>query len=160
MSGSNQIYSLNVPGADNTLGTATDISSLVGKKTFVLAGTYIGKLIVYGSHDGTNYTPIVTFDSGVAVQQTKVSKDLILRFLKVKREAFVSSIVTIRVVGQEACSANSFLAFPTILARAEGSQASFDTWGLIPPTGVSPVLQSWCSGNSMAASSLKEAWTT
>lgn len=138
MSGENRIIVLNVPGANNAFGESSDVSALNGEKTIVLSGTYTGRIIVFGSHDGTNYTPIVTFDSGSGVQQTKVSKDLILKFIKVRRETQTIQNLNVSLVGQETCSENNFLTFPLIPARAEGAQPSFDTWNLVPDTGISP----------------------
>ncbi len=85
--GQNQILALNVPGSDRSDGTPTDVSGLVADKTVEISGTYVGQYVILGSHDGSNYVPLLTFNSGAGVQSVRQTTCVTLKFMKVRRRA-------------------------------------------------------------------------
>ena len=56
--------SMNIPVPSSGFGFAVDVSSLVGEKTVVLSGRYRGAYVLYGSHDGTRFAPLLIFNAG------------------------------------------------------------------------------------------------
>lgn len=85
--GQNQILSLDVPTTDRTDGTSTDVSNLIADKTVEISGTYVGQYVILGSHDGRNYVPLLTFNSGSGVQSVRQTLNVTLKYMKVRRRA-------------------------------------------------------------------------
>ncbi len=54
---SNAIIPLVVPGIDNTVGPATDVSTLAGTVSIEISGTYRGSYTILGSQDGVLFVP-------------------------------------------------------------------------------------------------------
>jgi len=102
--GENQILALPVPGIDNTEAAAVNVSDLIGCKTIELSGTYDGRYVVLGSHDGTHYSPVLTFDSGSGVQSARQTCNVILQFMKVRRRATNLSAIAMSIGSQVTCS--------------------------------------------------------
>lgn len=101
--GLNTVVALTVPGVDQSDGPATDVSGLVGEKSFEISGTYQGSYVIIGSHDGTRYVPLLIFNSGSGVQSFKQTVSFIVRFVKVRRRATNLSPVGISVGSQATC---------------------------------------------------------
>lgn len=155
--GLNQISPLDVPVENGQLGAPLDVSGLVADKTIELSGTYSGSYVVYGSHDGALWAPILVFDSGASSQQLRLSTSLVLQFIAVKKLATTTSDVAMSVSAKAACNcdrddsagANFFLALATIPAGAQvGPQAAIDLWALVASTGFDPDISVICGGGS------------
>lgn len=101
--GSSQIIQLTVPGIDGTDGPPIDVSMLGARKTVQLSGSYEGQYILLGSHDGDHYVPLLTFNSGDGPQSFRKTTPYTLRFMKIRRRAFVSESVTVHVGASFQC---------------------------------------------------------
>lgn len=112
--GLNAFIALNVPNLPGD-GAAVTVSSLGRHKTVYLSGAFEGKYILFGSHDGTNFVPVLSFDSGELPPQNQdgfvpgepqptLKKNLpyTLHSIIVRRAA--DRTVNISVGGQETCA--------------------------------------------------------
>ena len=77
--GTNKVLALDVPSSDNSVGNSVDTSDMVGEKTIEITGDYTGSYTVLGSHNGTSYAPVATFDSGAGNQGIKQSVPFVLK---------------------------------------------------------------------------------
>lgn len=155
--GLNQISSLDVPTLNGGFGAALDVSSFASDKSIELYSDrpYSGSYVLYGSHDGTLYVPLLTFDSGSGQQQFKIDLDMVVHFLKVKKKSQSSPNVTMLVAGQAACNcagtgstgANQFIALAALNAGTSGPRPSIDLWNLVPSTGIDAVFNVMCGGD-------------
>lgn len=85
--------SIPVPASDGE-GTAVDVSAYKGPKTFELAGNYSGFYVVLGSHDGTNYAPLLTFKDGESGQQGFApTVPFVVRYIKIRRRATATAVI-------------------------------------------------------------------
>lgn len=100
--GLNQIATLNVPGIDGE-GSATDVSSFTAQKSVEISGDYQGSFTLLGSHDGSTYVPVLSFQSGAGTQSFKQTMPFTLHFLKVRRRALIAQPVTISIGGAATC---------------------------------------------------------
>jgi hypothetical protein len=123
--GANQIVALNVPGIDQTDGAPTDVSTLTADKSIQITGEYDGQYIILGSHDGQRYVPLLTFNSGGGVQAFKQTMCFTLRYMKVRRRAFISNVSAINVGSQFQCDCDS----------SGGSASGIGPQGPAGPTG-------------------------
>ena len=102
--GQNQILVLDVPRTDRSDGLPSDVSGLIADKTIEISGTYDGQYIIVGSHDGRNYVPLLTFNSGAGVQSVRQSMNATIRFIKVRRRAQnLSSVITVSLGSSVTC---------------------------------------------------------
>ena len=132
--GLNQIATLNVP-TSNGEGTASDLSTMAADKTIELSGTYVGRFVILGSHDGTLYVPLAILDSGGGAQAFKQVVRITTRYLKVLRKTSSGGTVVISVAA-ETTALNNYIALATLTAGATGPQASIDLWTLVASTGL------------------------
>ncbi len=154
--GLNQISALDVPTGDGGFGVALDVSSFTADKSVELhADTpYRGSYVLYGSHDGTLYVPLLTFDSGSGQQQFKLDLDMVVRFVKVKKKSSSQTNVQMLVAGQAACNcagtgsagANQFIALASLDGGTSGPRPSIDLWTLVAATGLDAVFNIMCGG--------------
>ena len=129
----NAIIQLVVPGIDNTEGPATDVSTLDKTKSVEISGAYQGSYTVLGSQDGTLYVPLLIFDSGAGAQAFKQTTNVIVRFMRVKRNA--TAITSMSVAG-ETTTSNQFVALAPVQPNTQtGPLPSVDLWTLVPTTG-------------------------
>jgi hypothetical protein len=145
--GLNQINTLSVPTSISGDGAALDVSGLVADKTVELNGNYNGTYTVMGSHDGTLFVPLLTFDSGVGAQSVKLAVSAVMKFMKVRRNATNNgtSVVTVNLAARAAencaksgsAGANQFISLATLgVGLAQGPQPSIDLWTLVAATGL------------------------
>lgn len=132
--GLNQIATLNVP-TSNGEGTASDLNTMAADKTIELSGTYVGRFVILGSHDGTLYVPLAIFDSGGGAQAFKQVVKVTTRYLKVLRKTSSGGTVVISVAA-ETTALNNYIALATLTTGATGPQASIDLWTLVASTGL------------------------
>jgi hypothetical protein len=152
---SNQIITLTVPGLDQSDGPATNVSTFVGNKTVEISGSYVGSYTVLGSHDGLVFVPLLVFDSGSGVQSVRLTTNVVVKFMKVRRKAQNLTAVTIAVAGLTTAT-NSFIALAPIPAGTNtGPQPSTDVWAVVPPTGIESGLSAICSGNFIGGIALE-----
>ena len=106
-------------------GTSVDVSSLTGKKTITLSGTFDGSYVLLGSHDGTNYAPLLTFDAGgvAGIQQTFDGAVAWLKMLSLARNP---NGVTASVSGLSNPGSNSFTSLPSLPPGSGGAGPSVD----------------------------------
>lgn len=151
--GLNQISTLPANIADKSDGSAVDVSGLQAKKTIEISGSYSGSYSVLGSHDGLLYFPVATFDSGSGVQTIRRTLEVTARFMKVRREAAQSGLVTVKIAAKATvdCAssgqsgANNFFTLATLRSGAKGPQAPLDLFASVASTGVD-VSSIACSG--------------
>jgi hypothetical protein len=101
--GENRIAALSLPPSDNTDGPITDVVAFTANKSVELTGNYEGQFIIMGSHDGTRFVPLITFNSGSGVNAFKQTLKVTPRYLRVRRRAFISSVSAINIGGKSTC---------------------------------------------------------
>ena len=99
--------SVSIPVPSSGLGPAVDISFLVGEKTVALSGKYRGAYVLYGSHDGVRFAPLLIFNAG-GVEGIKQTFSGSFAWVKLKSLATGSSGVRANVSGLSAVGDNSF----------------------------------------------------
>jgi|SRR5579872_1245911 len=142
--GLNTIVNLPAPAGNNTDGAAINVSSLQGRKTLEISGTYQGSYAIMGSHDGNLYFPLFNFNTGSGPQTIRQTVDAVVQFMRVHSSATNAGPVTVNVAARStvACAANglgganSFFSVATLLPGASGPQASLDLFSLVAATGV------------------------
>lgn len=143
--GLNQINPLSVTSSISGDGAALDVSGLVADKTVELCGAYVGTYSIMGSHDGSLYVPLATFDSGSGAQSVKQAVSAVMKFMKVRRNATNTRDVTVNVAARAASNcaksgsagANQFITLATLgVGLAQGPQPAIDLWTLVAATGL------------------------
>ena len=102
--GLNQFLTPTVPSS-NIDGPPLDVSGLTAGKTIYLSGEYIGRYVILGSHDGTLYVPVASFEGGAGPQTIRRDINATLASIKIRRSANKS--VVINVAGQSTCACSS-----------------------------------------------------
>ena len=146
---------LPVPTTYGSDGLSLDISSIQGKKTILLDGSYDGQYLVYGSHDNVNFVPIFSF-SGGRPQSIKQSFDS--SYLSIQLHSLATNVVgvTASVSGNSTGnSSNSFAALPVIPINGYGPQPIIDLYSLVPPTGFFTGTNIILSGNFIGTISVE-----
>jgi hypothetical protein len=128
------ILPLNVPLIYGSVGSALDISTLIGEKTVQLDGSFDGQYVLYVSNDGLNFVPEFAFEGG---RPQSIKLTLRESFLYARLRCLASNIssVTAEISGVYSASANAFTNLPAIPPGAYGPQAPIDLFALLPPTG-------------------------
>lgn len=129
------------------LGTALLVSDLVGPKTLDVIGIYQGTVDILASHDGTNYVPIFTFNSGGGPQQISETMNIVARFIRTRCQLSTSSSLSASLSAQLSVNGNQFLSLATLTPGQSGPTPIIDTWSLIPTSGVEPVWSIFCKGS-------------
>ena len=113
-----------IPVPASGTGPTVDISSLVGRKTVTLSGTFKGRYVLYGTHDNAHFAPLMIFDSGgiEAIQSTFDGAVAGVRLLS----SAIGSGVAANISGLSAPSDNSFTSFPPAAPGASGPQPAVD----------------------------------
>ena len=88
-------------------GPAVDVSALVGEKTVILSGRYQGAYVLYGSHDGSNFAPLLIFNAG-GIESIKQTFSGALSQVKLKSLASNASGVSASISGLSVPLDNSF----------------------------------------------------
>ena len=106
-------------------GPSVDISFLAGKKTVVLSGSFKGAYVLYGSHDGVIFVPLMIFNSGhpQGIQNTIAGS---LAKVKLFSIAMNATNVTASISGLSIPFDNSFTSFPVINPGDSGFQPIVD----------------------------------
>lgn len=138
------IVNVNVPAAG--FGAAADISALVGKKTVILTGTFTGRYVLYGSHDGTLYVPVLIFDAN-GDESIKLTFSQAFRFVRLFANASNAAGVAVSVSGVSRPGDNRFSAVATLPAGFTGTTPVIDLFALFPPTGLEQDINVICRGN-------------
>ena len=143
----NTIVSLTIPTEDQSFGSASDVSGLVGSKTVELSGTFNGSFIIFGSHDGSSYAPLLVFNSGSGAESPIQTTNVVVRYMKIFRKANNLQSVSCAVAAVSTTT-NSFLTMGVIPKGTEvGPQPAIDTWALVPPTGLEQGVTAICTGS-------------
>jgi len=133
--GLNTVVSLSVPGIDQTDGAATDVSSLNSDKSIEISRDYTGQYIILGSHDGTSFVPLTTFNSGNGLQSFKQSVNVTLRFMKVRRRSADLFSPQISVGSSNTCDCGVAIVVATGLSDIIGPQGPTGPAGAAGATG-------------------------
>ena len=114
-------------------GIAVNVSSLVGEKTVTLSGTFKGQYVLFGSHNGTSFSPLATFDAGGVEGIERTFKGAV-SWVRIRAMVTESSGVTANVSGLSIPGDNSFGIFPLLTPGSSGTQPSVDL-GLVAYQG-------------------------
>jgi hypothetical protein len=99
--------SMNIPVPSSGFGLAVDVSSLVGEKTVALSGRYRGAYVLYGSHDGSRFAPLLIFNAG-GIEGIRQTFKGAFAWLKLKSLATGAAGVSASVSGLSVTGDNSF----------------------------------------------------
>lgn len=123
-----------IPIVPNGDGPSVAIGDLVGQKTVVLSGFFSGSFTLFASHDGTNFAPVLLFNSD---GQEQISQTLSEAYaaVRLRTNANTTGAVTASISGVSVIGQNTFLSFPPVSANATGPQPAIDTFALLPPSG-------------------------
>jgi hypothetical protein len=127
--------SANIPVVPAGDGPSVAVGDLVGQKTVVLSGFFQGSFTLFASHDGTNFAPVLLFNSD---GQEKIALTLAESYaaVRLRTNANTTGSVTASISGVSVPGQNSFVSFPPVAVNASGPQPSIDTFALVPPTGL------------------------
>ena len=99
--------SVSIPVPGSGFGAAVDVSSLVGEKTVALSGRYRGAYVLYGSHDGVRFAPLLIFNAG-GIEGIKLTFRGSFAWVKLKSLAQGAAGVSAAVSGLSIAGGNSF----------------------------------------------------
>ena len=99
--------SVSIPVPSSGFGAAVDVSALVGEKTVALSGRYRGAYVLYGSHDGSRFAPLLIFNAG-GIEGIKQTFRGSFAWLKLKSLATGATGVSANVSGLSVLGDNSF----------------------------------------------------
>jgi hypothetical protein len=100
-------FSVIIPVPISGFGASVDVSMLAGEKTVSLSGTYSGSYVLYATHDGLNFAPLLIFDSG-GVDGIKKTFSGAFSRMRLKSLASHTSGVSMSVSGTELQNNSSF----------------------------------------------------
>jgi len=120
----------------NGIGAALDVSAHGPDKTIIVAGVFSGEIVVEGSMDGTNYTPVVFTTGPVAAPVTGAYQNLRVKRRIVDETAPGTPIVS---VGSSSITGTSVVQTPLTFATVALTSA-FNTTGL--PNGTRAIIAS------------------
>lgn len=117
--------SATIPVPISGFGPAVDVSDMVGDKTVFLSGSFRGDYVLYGTHDGKRYVPLMIFDTGgvEAIQQVYSGA---LRKVRMFSAATEVTGVGASISGLLSPANNSFAAFGVLGSGAQGPQTAVD----------------------------------
>ena len=98
---------VSIPVPVSGFGAAADVSALVGAKTVALAGRFRGAYVLYGSHDGSRYAPLLIFNAG-GIEGIRQTFNGSFAWLRLKSLAGGASGVSCSVSGLSVPGDNSF----------------------------------------------------
>jgi hypothetical protein len=99
--------SVSVPVPISGFGPVVDVSALVGEKTVLLSGKYSGAYVLYGSHDGSNFAPLLIFNAG-GIEGIRQTIRGAFSQMRLKSLASRPSGVSLNVSGASSPGDNSF----------------------------------------------------
>jgi hypothetical protein len=99
--------SVSIPVPSSGFGAAVDVSGLVGQKTVALSGRYRGAYVLYGSHDGSRFAPLLIFNAG-GIEGIKQTFGGSFAWVRLKSLASNASGVSAAVSGLSVAGGNSF----------------------------------------------------
>ena len=118
-------FIINIPVPSSGDGVAVNVSTLVGEKTVTLSGTFRGQYVLLGSHDGSHFDPILSFDAG-GVEGIKQTFSGALQWVRIRSQVMGASGVVVNISGLSIPGDNAFGIFPVLMPGASGPQASSD----------------------------------
>ena len=98
---------VNIPVSSSGFGPAVDVSALVGEKTVILSGRYQGAYVLYGSHDGSHFAPLLIFNAG-GIESIRQTFSGALQSVALKSLASSASGVAANISGLSVPADNSF----------------------------------------------------
>ena len=134
-------------------GPVADISSLVGPKTVILTGTFVGVYTLFASHDGTTFGPILTFTSDEPIATTLPDS---YAYARVRANVTQAQSVSLTVAGELGTGQNLFAEVASFAPGEGGSSPVVDLATLFPPTGLEEGLNFICDGALSSGSILVE----
>jgi hypothetical protein len=131
------------PGESGAVGPLADVSSLVGKKTVQLSGTFIGRYDLLGCQDPSTFVPIASFKTGDFEQTISGS----FKYFQLRSFAHQLTPVTCEVSALAGPGENHFAVVASLPAGFSGYSNPVDTWSLFAPTGVEQDMCFLCRGS-------------
>ena len=98
---------VSIPVPSSGFGPAVDVSSLVGEKTVVLSGRFRGAYVLYGSHDGARFAPLLIFNAG-GIESVRQTFNVALSYVRLKSLATGAGGVSASISGLSVPGDNSF----------------------------------------------------
>ena len=96
-----------IPVPSSGGGSSVDVSALVGEKTVILSGRYQGAYVLYGSHDGSHFAPLLIFNAG-GIESIRQTFSGALSQVRLKSLASNVNGVSASISGLSVSSDNSF----------------------------------------------------
>jgi hypothetical protein len=140
------ISSVNVIVPASGDGPIADISTLVGKKTVELTGTFTGRYVILGSLNDVNFVPILEFEAR-GEESIELSLPIAIKSVRVRAQVTSSSGVSVNVTALSSGGTNNFVTLGTLPPGSSGAQPVLDTYTVFPPTGVETNINYQCTGN-------------
>jgi hypothetical protein len=130
-------------------GPLVDVSSLVGRKTVVLTGSFQGIYDLLVSHDDVRFVSALQFDAGgvEGIRQTISGAFRSVRLRAATPGTIPISAVTCDVSAVAAAGENSFATIASLAAGFSGAAPIVDVAPLFPPTGPEEDICIICRGN-------------
>ena len=137
------IFAIPVPAIGE--GPAVNVSSLIGRKTVTLAGTFTGTYAVLGSHDNVHYIPILYFNAS-GPEPVKQTIDGAFNSVKIRSLARNALGVTVSISGDSQPGICQFAQLAVLPPGIAGPQPIIDLFALFPVTGLVAGLNTICIG--------------
>ena len=96
-----------IPVPISGFGAAVDVSALVGEKTVILSGRYQGAYVLYGTHDGSHFAPLLIFNAG-GIESIRQTFSGALQLVRLKSLASKAVGVSANISGLSSPLDNSF----------------------------------------------------
>ena len=96
-----------IPVPASGFGSAVDVSALVGEKTVILSGRYQGAYVLYGTHDGSHFAPLLIFNAG-GIESIRQTFSGALQAVRLKSLASDAAGVNASISGLSVPLDNSF----------------------------------------------------
>lgn len=126
---SNLFVDLPVPATPGTAGAAVDVSTMGAVHSFVVEGPERGSVLIEGSQNGTDFSPIRTVN--LVRDPAIMSVFGAFAYLRVKRLAGIGAITV--AAGGEVVTGNVFLADPIVVPVSRGSDGPIVDISTTPP---------------------------
>ena len=140
------IIPVNVPVPVSGDGPIVSIANIVGEKTVQLSGIFEGYYNLLGTHDGTSFVAVASFDASgpEGIKQTIPGA---ISAVRLRSAAQTSVAVVCEVSGVAGAGQNGFGTIASLTAGFSGLTPIIDTSIFIPPTGSEVDTCFFCRGD-------------
>ena len=142
------IASVSVPVPASGDGAPVSIANLVGAKTVILTGLFVGQYAILAGHELGSLVPVLQFDAGgeAGIEQTLPDAYNYVAVRAQVNNTVMGAPITVVVNGVVGIGQNLFAPLATLNPGPIGAQAPIDTYALFPPTGLEEGISIICSG--------------